>query len=70
MIVTIPKVSKLTNFGDLRPISLCNYCAKVISKVLADRMTLILPCIISLEHSGFVKGRNITENILLAQEIL
>lgn len=70
LIVAIPKGSNPTNFGDLRPISLCNYCAKVISKVLADRMALILPCIISPEQSGFVKGRNITENILLAQEML
>lgn len=51
-------------------ISLCNYSTKIISKVIADRMALILPLIISPEQSGFVKGRNITENILLAQELL
>lgn len=70
LIVTIPKVSSPTTFGDLRLISLCNYNAKVVSKVLSDRMVSILPFIISPEQSGFIKGRSITENILLAQEML
>ena len=29
-----------------------------------------LPTIISDNHSGFVKGRSISENIMLAQEII
>ena len=33
-------------------------------------MTDILPSIISPKQSGFIKGQNITENILLAQEML
>ena len=66
LIVTIHKVYNPSTFGDIRPISLCTYSAKIISKVLADRMACILPQIISLAQNGFVKGRNITENILLA----
>lgn len=29
-----------------------------------------MPCIISPQHSGFVKGRNISNNYLLAQELV
>lgn len=69
-IVIIPKVSNPVKFGDLRRISLCSYNAKVILKVISNRMASLLPHIISLEQSDFVKGRNIIENILLAQEML
>lgn len=40
------------------------------SRVLHDRMVEVLPRIISMNQSGFVKGRSIFENILLAQEII
>jgi len=35
-----------------------------------ERMILVLPNIISQNQSRFVKGRIITENILLAQELI
>lgn len=66
----IPKVQHPQKFSDLRPISLCNVSSKVISKVINNRLATILLRIISKNQSGFVKGRAITENILLAQEII
>jgi hypothetical protein len=38
----IPKVDKLGTFDDFRPISLCNYIYKIISKVLAVRLKKFL----------------------------
>ncbi|XP_027166413.1 uncharacterized protein LOC113766418 [Coffea eugenioides] len=69
-IVLIPKVPNPQDFSKFRPISLCNFFNKVLSRILADRLAAILPKVISPQQTGFVKGRNITENYLLAQELL
>eukprot|EP00253_Pinus_taeda_P010079 PITA_10079 len=66
----IPKVEEAKTPDKFRPISLCNVIYKIISKVIANRLKSILPGIISEEQSGYVEGRQILDNILLAQEMI
>lgn len=47
LLVLIPKGNNQSTFQDFRPISLCNVSYKLITKVLVERLRLILSRIIS-----------------------
>lgn len=53
-IVLIPKKKHCESPGDFHPISLCNVMYKIVAKVLANRLKLVLPEVIHDSQSGFV----------------
>ena len=55
---------------EFRPIALCNIVYKLISKVLANCLKVILPNIISKSQSPFQSDKAISDNILVAFETL
>ncbi|KAK8292157.1 hypothetical protein V6Z12_D06G104300 [Gossypium hirsutum] len=60
MIILIPKTRDPCELTNFRPISLCRFVYKIISKVYANRQN----------QSAFVPGRMIHYNILIAHELL
>ncbi|XP_075496409.1 uncharacterized protein LOC142533491 [Primulina tabacum] len=68
-ITLIPKVMGAQAWSDFRPISLCNVTNKIISKFLYSRLKEVAERLVSWNQSGFVPGRVISDNILLAQEL-
>jgi hypothetical protein len=69
-IVMISKKKDPEELKDFRPISLCNLIYKVVPKCLANRLRPLLQDIISREHSAFVPGRLIADNIVVAFECI
>lgn len=70
LIVLIPKVDQPINIRMYRPISLCPIIYKTITKIVANRLKAILSNLIGPTQTSFVPGRHITENIVVAQEII
>ncbi|KAH1091878.1 hypothetical protein J1N35_019135 [Gossypium stocksii] len=70
IIILIPNIKDPCDFTNFRPISLCKYIYKIIAKVLANRLKVILADCISQNQSTFVSGRMIHDNIIIAHELL
>ncbi|KAK7244115.1 hypothetical protein RIF29_38933 [Crotalaria pallida] len=70
LLVLIPKVDTPQWASQFRPIALCNVVYKRITKILANRLNPFLNNWISPNQAGFVSGRNIQDNIIIAQELV
>lgn len=53
-----------------RPIACCNVVYKVISKIIARRLQVNLPSAFEKNQCGFVDGRLLLENVLLATDLV
>ena len=69
-IVLIPKKNEPQYVSDFRPISLKNVMSSIVSKVLANRLKVILPNVISDAQSAFMPSRQITDNTTIVFEVL
>ncbi|GKC48442.1 putative RNA-directed DNA polymerase, partial [Tanacetum coccineum] len=69
-ITLAPKVDDPITISDFWPISLIGCQYKIIAKVLADRLALVIPSVVSEVQMTFIKGRQITDGPLLVNEII
>lgn len=68
--VLLPKKEDAQVLGDFRPISLTHSIAKLISKILATRLSGELNTLISRSQSAFIKRRSIQDNFLYTQNLI
>ncbi|GJS82036.1 putative reverse transcriptase domain, reverse transcriptase zinc-binding domain protein [Tanacetum coccineum] len=66
----IPKVATPLKVNDYGPISCCNVIYKCISKILTNRIIEGIKEVVSKNYSAFVPGRQISDNILITQELM
>ncbi|KAM1702451.1 hypothetical protein ACFXTN_025590 [Malus domestica] len=67
-VALIPKSPKANTISQFRPIALANFSFKIITKILANRLAPIAARIILPNQFAFLKGKNISDCILLASE--
>jgi len=69
-VVLIPKKSDAICVGDYRPISLTHSVAKLVSKLMANRLAGSLDLLVSRAQSVFIKRRSIHDNFLYTQNLI
>lgn len=69
-ICLIPKKMFAKKLDEFRPITLCNVAYKIISKLLSKRLKSVLSGAITETQAAFVEDQLISDNILVAHELL
>ncbi|GAU49945.1 hypothetical protein TSUD_408400 [Trifolium subterraneum] len=69
-IALIPKIDSPQRLNDFRPISLVGNLYKILAKVLANRLRLVIGSVMYESQTAFVKDRQILDGILIANEVV
>jgi len=69
-IILLPKKKDAITVADFRPISLSHSFVKLISKLLATRLSTDLDALVSRAQSAFIRNRSIHDDFLYTQNII
>ena len=70
VLILIPKPGNQKILKNRRPICLLDIIYKIIAKVLATRLSAVVKEVIHGDQTGFLKGRNIQDNLRIIQDVI
>ncbi|KAL8123355.1 hypothetical protein AgCh_011356 [Apium graveolens] len=68
-IALVPKVVQPRSVSDYSPISLINSSSKILTKLIVERLNVVMDKLVSKNQFGFIKGRQSSDSILLINEV-
>ena len=69
-ITLVPKITNASKPKDFRPISCCSVLYKINAKILTAILQIVVAHRVDPAQSGFIPGRQICDNILLATDFI
>ncbi|CAL9247494.1 unnamed protein product, partial [Arabidopsis halleri] len=69
-IILIPKDTGADRLANFRPVACCNTIYKIITRIISNRLKLFISLAVQRNQVGFIKGRLLCENVLLASELV
>nr|GFA01220.1 hypothetical protein [Tanacetum cinerariifolium] len=66
----VPKIDTPSKVFDFCPIACCNVIYKIIFKVISNRLKGVLGSLVDENQCAFIPSRQISDNILLSQELM
>ncbi|KAJ9689707.1 hypothetical protein PVL29_012417 [Vitis rotundifolia] len=69
-LIIIPKKGGAEDLGEFRPINLLGGLYKLMAKVLANRLKMVLDKLVSADQNAFVRGRQILDASLIANKVV
>lgn len=69
-ITLVPKIASPDTVREFNLIACCTILYKIISKILATRIQKVIASIICDAQTGFIPGRKIIDNVILAHELV
>lgn len=70
LICLIPKMENSEHISQFRPIRLSNVVIKIVFKVLANRLKLLMNELVGHSQASFIHERQTTDNIIVRQELI
>ncbi|GJT81127.1 RNA-directed DNA polymerase, eukaryota, reverse transcriptase zinc-binding domain protein [Tanacetum coccineum] len=70
IIVLMPKSQTPQKVSNIRPISCCNVLYKAITMIIADKIKGFLGMLVDESQNAFILSRQISDNVLLTQELM
>lgn len=70
VITLVPKIKEANIIKQYRPICLLNVDFKWFTRALTDRLVPVASKIVGRNQSGYVKGRNILDGLIVLHEAL